>query len=113
MNTVTVLIRAKLNGEYPFLPAVWSANGRLKANVALVNGRERKVKGQYYLRYTQGRKRRFEIVGDDAAVAAAAAQKKEAALKAKAAGVAVVEDGMPWPKFWFLRSFTPAKSPTI
>jgi integrase len=95
VNTVTVLIRAKINGKYPFLPAVWSANGRLKANVALVHGNERKVEGQYYLRYTEGRKRRFEMVGDDAAVAAAAAQKKEAALKAKAAGVAVVEESIP------------------
>ena len=94
MNTVTVMIRAKLNGKYPFLPAVWSANGRLKANVALVHGNERKVEGRYYLRYTEGRKRRFEMVGDDAAVAAAAAQKKEAALKAKAAGVAVVEESI-------------------
>jgi integrase len=55
-------------------------------------GNERKVEGQYYLRFTEGGKRRFERVGCDAAMAASAAQKKEAALKAKAAGVTILED---------------------
>jgi integrase len=91
VNTVTVMIRAKLNGKYPYLPAVWSGNGRLKPNVALVNGNEQKVEGQYYLRFTEGGKRHFELVGGDAAMTAAAAQKKEVALKAKALGIAVVE----------------------
>ena len=49
MNTVTVMIRAKLGGKYPFLPAVWNGNGRLKLNVALVNGKEQKVEGPYYI----------------------------------------------------------------
>ncbi len=92
MNTVTVMIRAKLNGRYPYPPAVWSGNGRLRPDVALVNAKEQKVEGQYYLRFTEGSKRRFELVGGDAATAAAAAQKKEAALRAKAVGIAVVEE---------------------
>jgi hypothetical protein len=58
VNTVTVMIRAKLNGKYPYLPAVWSGNGRLKPNVAFVNGSEQQVEGQYYLRFTEGRNRR-------------------------------------------------------
>jgi integrase/recombinase XerD len=86
------MIRTKLNGNHRYLPAVWSGNGRLKPNVALANGIERKVEGQYYLRFTEGGKRRFESVGGDAAMAVAAAQKKAAALKAKAVGVAIVED---------------------
>ena len=92
MHTVRVMIRTKLNGNHRYLPAVWSGNGRLKPNVALANGIERKVEGQYYLRFTEGGKRRFESVGGDAAMAVAAAQKKAAALKAKAVGVAIVED---------------------
>ena len=92
MNTVTVMIRAKLNGKYPYLPAVWNGNGRLKPNVALVDGNEQKVEGQYYLRFTEGGKRCFGLVGGDAAVAASAAQKKELALKAKAVGIGVVEE---------------------
>jgi hypothetical protein len=46
VNTVTVMIRAKLNGKYPHLPAVWNGEGQLKPNVALVNGKEQKVEGQ-------------------------------------------------------------------
>jgi hypothetical protein len=43
VNTMAVMIRARLNGNYPFLPAAWNSNGRLKPNVALVNGKEQKV----------------------------------------------------------------------
>ena len=92
MNTVTVMIRARLNGKYPYLPAVWNGNGRLKPNVAFVNGNEQKVKGPYYLRFTQDGRRRFKLVKGDAAVATAAAQKAELALKAKAVGIGVVEE---------------------
>jgi integrase/recombinase XerD len=92
VNTVTVMIRGKLNGKYPYLPAVWNGNGRLKPNVALVNGNEQKVEGQYYLRFTEGGNRRFEMVDGEASGAVVAAQKKEAALKAKAVGIDIVED---------------------
>jgi len=92
MNTVTVMIRARLSGKYPYLPAVRNGNGRLKPNVALVDGNEQKVRGRYYLRFTEGGKRRFEPVKGDAAAAAAAAQKAELALKAKAVGIGVVEE---------------------
>jgi hypothetical protein len=67
VNAIAVMVRARLNGNYPFLPAVWNSNGRLKPNVALVNGKEQKVEGPYYLRYTEGGKLRFELVGGDAA----------------------------------------------
>jgi integrase/recombinase XerD len=92
MNTVTVMIRARLNGKYPYLPAVWNGNGRLKPNVALVNGKEQRVKGPYYLRFTLDGRRRFKLVRGDAAVATAAARKAELALKAKAIGIGVVEE---------------------
>jgi hypothetical protein len=91
MNKVTVMIRAKLNGKYPYLSAVVNGNGRVKPGLAVVKGVETKVEGSYYIRYTAGGKRRFELVKGDAAVAAAAAQEKETVLKAKALGIAVVE----------------------
>lgn len=92
MHTVAIMIRAKLNGKYPYLPAVWNGNGRLKPDVALVNGNEQRVEGRYYLRFTEDGERRFKLVKGGAAMAAAAAQKKEAVLKAKAVGVVVAEE---------------------
>ena len=53
MQRVTVMIRAKLHGKYPYLPVVVSRNGRIKPGVALVGGVEQKVDGSYYLRFTE------------------------------------------------------------
>jgi len=92
VNTVKVMIRAKLDGKYPYLPAVVNGYGRIKPGVALVGGVERKLEGSYYLRFTEGGKRRFGWVGDDAAEALTMARKKEATLKAKAVGVAIMGD---------------------
>jgi len=89
VNTVKVMIRAKLDGKYPYLPAVVNGNGRIKPGVALVGGVERKVEGSYYLRFTEDGKRRFVWVGDDPAEAIMAARKMETTLKAKALGLAV------------------------
>jgi hypothetical protein len=89
MNTVKVMIRAKLDGKYPYLPAVVNSNGRIKTDVALVGGVEQKVGGSYYLRFTEGGNRLWKPVGDEAAEAMAAARKMEATLKAKALGLAV------------------------
>jgi integrase/recombinase XerD len=89
MNTVKIYIRAKLKGEYPYLPVVEQSNGRIKAGVALVHGVETKIKGSYHLRFTTNGNRRWKLVGNDAAEALTAARKLEATLKAKALGVAV------------------------
>jgi hypothetical protein len=89
VNTVKVMIRAKVDGKYPYLPAVVNSNGRIKPGVALVGGVEQKVEGSYYLRFAEGGNRRWELVGEDAAEAITAARKMEATLKAKALGVAV------------------------
>src|SRR5271169_6363599 len=83
------MIRAKLDGKYPYLPAVVNGNGRIKPGVALVGGVEQKVEGSYYLRFTEDGQRRFGWVGDDAAEAITAARKMEVTLRAKALGVAV------------------------
>ncbi len=89
MNRVRVMIRAKVGGKYPYLPAVLNSNGRIKPGVALVGGVERKVQGSYHLRFTDGGYRRWKPVGKDAAEAMTAAHKIEATLRAKALGVAV------------------------
>lgn len=88
------MIRAKLpGGTYPYLPAVVSLNGKIKQGVALLNGVETKVEGSYYIRFTEGGKRRLVGVGDNAAEARAAAEKKVRELKlareARALGIAV------------------------
>ncbi|MGA2431076.1 MAG: site-specific integrase [Candidatus Acidiferrum sp.] len=94
MNTVKVMIRAKLDGKYPYLPAVIKSNGRVKPGVAMVGGVEQKVEGSYYLRFTEDGERRFVWVGDDAADALTAARKMEATLKATALGL-VVKSSLP------------------
>jgi integrase len=95
VNTVKVMIRAKLDGKYPYLPAVVNGNGRIKPGVALVNGAETRVRGIYYLRFTEKGKRHFVRVGADPAAAAAAAQRKELVLKAQAAGIRTTEPASP------------------
>lgn len=89
MNKVRVMIRAKVGGKYPYLPAVINSNGRIKPGVALVGGVERKVQGSYHLRFTDGGYRRWKPLGKDAAEAMNAARKIEATLRAKTLGVAV------------------------
>ena len=89
VNTVKVMIRVKVGGKYPYLPAVFNSNGRIKPGVALVGGVRRKVEGSYYLRFSAGGRRRWELIGTDAAAATTAARKMEATLKAKALGVTV------------------------
>ena len=53
LNRVKVMIRARLDGECPYLPVVVNSNGRTKPGVALVGGVEQKVEGSYYLRFTE------------------------------------------------------------
>jgi len=59
MNSVSIMIRAKLDGKYPYLPVPISNRG-IKPGIALVGGQEVKVKGSYYLRFTQDGKRRLK-----------------------------------------------------
>ncbi len=91
VNTVKVMIRTKVGGRYPYFPAAFNGNGRIKPGVALIKGAETRVRGSYYLRYVEGSTRRLSRVGTDPAAAAAAAKRKELALKAQAAGIRTVE----------------------
>jgi integrase/recombinase XerD len=70
-----------------------SANGRVKPDVVLINGKpERYADGAYYLEWREGRKRVRLSVGKDAADASARRLRKEAELNAVNNGVAVVPE---------------------
>ena len=72
---------------------VQSANGRVKPDVVLVNGREeRHPEGAYYLEWYEGSKRIRLSVGKNAADASARRQRKEAELNAVNNGVTVVPE---------------------
>jgi integrase/recombinase XerD len=76
-----------------YCPVALSANGRIKPDVVLVNGREeRHPEGAYYLEWRDGAKRIRLSVGKNAADAGARRQRKEAELKALNNGVTVVPD---------------------
>src|ERR1700736_3967395 len=73
---------------------VLSANGRVKPDVVVLNGKEeRHAEGAYYLEWREGSKRVRLSVGKDAQDAAARRLRKEAELNAVNNGVSVVPDG--------------------
>lgn len=78
-----------------YCPVVLSANGRVKPDVVLVNGKEeRHPEGAYYLEWRDGSKRIRLSVGRDAQDAATQRLRKEAELNARNNGVAVAaQDG--------------------
>ena len=76
-----------------YCPVVLSANGRVKPDTVLVNGKEEKhPEGAYYLEWRDGTKRIRLSVGKDAQDAAARRLRKEAELNAINNGVAVVPE---------------------
>jgi integrase len=69
---------------------VLSANGRIKPDVVLVDGKpERHIEGAYYLEWRDAKKRKRVSVGKDPADATARRLRKEAELNARNNGVAV------------------------
>ena len=82
--------RVQTTAGWRYCPVVLSANGRVKPDVVLVNGKEeRHPEGAYYLEWREGTKRVRVSVGKDAQDAAAQRLRKEAELNAKNHGVAV------------------------
>jgi integrase len=70
-----------------------SANGRIRPDWAVVNGREeRHPEGSYYLEWREGTKRVRLSIGKDAATATARRLQKEAELNAKNNGIAVLPE---------------------
>jgi integrase/recombinase XerD len=80
------------DGSTRFAPVVLAANGRVKPDHVLVDGkREHHPEGRYYLDWTEGNKRVRKSVGRDASKAASERHRKEQFFAAKAAGIQVVE----------------------
>jgi len=92
---VNVTKRVQTAQGLRYCPVVLSANGRIKPDVVLVNGKpEHHAEGAYYLEWRDGAKRIRLSVGKDAADASARRQRKEAELNAVNNGVSVVpQDG--------------------
>jgi integrase len=85
--------RVQLPQGWRYCPVVLSANGRVKPDVVLVNGKqEQHPEGAYYLEWREGGKRVRLSVGKDAQDAAARRQRKEAELNAVNNGVTVVPE---------------------
>ena len=90
---VNVTKRVQTGKGPRYCPVVLSANGRIKPDVVLVNGREeRHPEGSYYLEWREGAKRVRLSVGKGPADASARRLRKEAELNARNNGVAVVPE---------------------
>ena len=91
---VNLTKRVEVNGALRYCPVVLAANGRVKPDMVLVNGKpERHTEGCYQLEWREGKRRVRISVGKDPADASARRLRKEAELNAANNGVAVVPDG--------------------
>ena len=90
---VSVTKRVRTAKGLRYCPVVFSANGRIKPDYVLVNGKpERHTEGSYYISWYSGTKLNRVSVGKDAATATARHQQKTAELNAINNGVAVLSD---------------------
>jgi integrase/recombinase XerD len=92
--SVNLTKRVQTANGMRYRPVAQSANGRVKPDVVLVNGKEeRHPEGAYYLEWREGSKRVRLSVGKDPADASARRLRKEAELNAVNNGVSVVPEG--------------------
>jgi integrase/recombinase XerD len=92
--SVNLTKRVQTTNGMRYFPVAQSANGRVKPDIVLVNGKEeRHLEGAYYLEWREGSKRVRLSVGKDSADATSRRQRKEAELNAVNNGVSVVPDG--------------------
>ena len=90
---VNLTKRLRTSAGLRYCPVVLSANGRVKPDAVLVNGKpERHTEGAYYLEWSEGSKRVRLSVGKDAADASARRLRKEAELNAVNNGAAIVPE---------------------
>src|SRR6266852_3796694 len=90
---VNLTKRVQTPHGWRYCTVVMSANGRVKPDLVIVNGKKETHKeGAYYLEWREGAKRVRLSVGKDPADAAARRQRKEAELNAVNNGVAVVPE---------------------
>jgi integrase len=91
---VNLTKRVQTPHGWRYCRVVLSANGRVKPDLVVVNGKQECHKeGAYYLEWREGSKRVRLSVGKDPADASARRQRKEAELNAVNNGVSVVPDG--------------------
>jgi integrase/recombinase XerD len=91
---VNLTKRVQTPRGWRYCTVVLSANGRVKPDLVIFNGKKELHKeGAYYLEWRDGAKRVRLSVGKDPADASARRQRKEAELNAVNNGVAVVPDG--------------------
>src|SRR5712692_559980 len=87
---VNLTKRVKTAQGLRYCPVALSANGRVKPDLVLVNGKEeRHPEGAYYLEWREGSKRVRLSVGKDAADASARRMRKEAELNATNNGISL------------------------
>src|ERR1022692_2586710 len=85
---VNLTKRVLLNGVSRFLPVVMAANGRVKPNAVVIDGREAERKdGTYYLDWHESGKRIRQAVGPDGQKANLERQRQETILNGKAVGM--------------------------
>src|SRR5260370_39684149 len=90
---VNLTKRVRTRTGLRYCPVVLSANGRVKPDVVLVNGKpERHTEGAYYLEWSEGSKRVRLSVGKDAADAGARRLRKESELNAVNNGATIVPE---------------------
>ena len=83
--------RVKTSKGLRYCPVMLSANGRIRPDAVIVNGKQEKhPEGAYYLEWREGSKRVRLSVGKDAADASARRLRKEAELNAVNHGATVV-----------------------
>ena len=88
---LTKLVQTSKGPRY--CPVAWAANGRIRADVVLVNGQpERHTEGAYYLEWREGAKRVRLSVGKDAVDAESRRKRKAAELNAVNEGAALVPE---------------------
>lgn len=92
MRLVNLSKRVMVNGGLRYCPVVEAANGRIRPDVVMVDGKEeRHPEGSYYLDYREGKKRVRIVAGKVAADAHAARLSKQAELNAVKAGLEVLD----------------------
>jgi len=90
---LTKRIRIPDDNSTRFCPVVVSANGRIKPDVVLINGKEeRHSEGSYYIEWYSGSKRNRVSVGTNAADAMARRLRKEAELNAISHGATIAPE---------------------
>jgi integrase/recombinase XerD len=88
---VNLTKRAKTESGLRYCPVVLAANGRIRPNYVLVDGKQEvHSEGEYYLEWRNGARRVRVSVGKDVADAASKRHRKEAELNAVNSGVTVV-----------------------